>query len=120
MHLAESNIEVILPGYTHLQRAQPVLLAHHLLAYYDMLERDRGRLADTKKRLNLSPLGSAALAGTPFPLDRGRCGSGAWFRTVPTTNSIDAVSDRDFCRGVRFGGGHDYDASFTAQRRVWS
>jgi argininosuccinate lyase len=84
-----------MPGYTHLQRAQPVLFAHHLLAYVDMLARDRGRLHDACARLNVMPLGSGALAGTNYPVDRRYTASLLDFPTV-TTNSLDAVSDRDF------------------------
>src|SRR5207244_11029004 len=83
------------PGSTHLQTAQPVLLAHHLLAYVEMLERDRGRLADARRRANVSPLGSGALAGAGYPLDREATARELGFDGV-TANSIDAVSDRDF------------------------
>ncbi len=93
--LAERHSEAILPGTTHIQPAQPVLLAHHLLAYVDMLERDRGRFADARVRLNLSPLGSGALAGAGYPLDREATAAELGFAGV-TTNSLDAVSDRDF------------------------
>ena len=93
--LAERNVEVILPGTTHIQPAQPVLLAHHLLAYVEMLERDRGRLADARRRLNVSPLGSGALAGAGYPLDREATARELGFDGV-TANSMDAVSDRDF------------------------
>jgi argininosuccinate lyase len=93
--LAEKNIETILPGYTHLQRAQPVLLAHHLLAYYEMLERDRTRYEDCLERVNVLPLGAAALAGTTLPIDRKYVAKLLKFPAV-TENSIDTVSDRDF------------------------
>jgi argininosuccinate lyase len=93
--LAEREIEAILPGTTHIQPAQPVLLAHHLLAYLEMLERDRGRLADARQRLNVSPLGSGALAGAGYPLDREATARELGFEGV-TANSMDAVSDRDF------------------------
>lgn len=93
--LAERDGDAILPGYTHLQRAQPVLFAHHLLAYVEMLERDRGRLVDCRARAAESPLGSAALAGTPFPLDREMTARALGFAR-PTSNSLDAVGDRDF------------------------
>lgn len=93
--LAERDGEAILPGYTHLQRAQPVMFAHHLLAYVEMLERDRGRLVDCRRRAAESPLGSAALAGTPFPLDRRMTAHALGFAR-PTANSLDAVGDRDF------------------------
>jgi argininosuccinate lyase len=89
------TLDVLMPGYTHLQRAQPVRLAHHLMAYAEMLERDRGRLEDARRRLNQSPLGSAALAGTTFPLDRDAT-AGALGFDGPTANSLDAVGDRDF------------------------
>jgi len=92
---AKANRTVAMPGYTHLQRAQPVLFAHHLLAYVDMLARDRGRLRDACARLNVMPLGSGALAGTNYPVDRRYTASLLDFPTV-TTNSLDAVSDRDF------------------------
>ena len=84
-----------MPGFTHLQTAQPVTFGHHMLAYVEMLARDRGRLADCRKRLNECPLGSAALAGTSFPLDRDMTAASLGFDR-PTANSLDAVSDRDF------------------------
>jgi argininosuccinate lyase len=84
-----------MPGFTHLQTAQPVTFGHHLLAYVEMLSRDRGRLADARRRLNESPLGSAALAGTSFPIDRHMTAASLGFDR-PTANSLDAVSDRDF------------------------
>ena len=84
-----------MPGFTHLQTAQPVTFGHHMLAYVEMLARDRGRLADCRKRLNECPLGSAALAGTSFPLDRDMTATALGFDR-PTANSLDAVSDRDF------------------------
>ena len=84
-----------MPGFTHLQTAQPVTFGHHLLAYVEMLDRDRGRLADCRRRLNRSPLGSAALAGTSFPIDRQATAAALGF-DGPTANSLDAVSDRDF------------------------
>lgn len=93
--LAEKNREVILPGYTHLQRAQPVLLSHHLLAYYEMLKRDRQRFGESLKRVNVLPLGSAALAGSTFDLDRKRTAEELGFEAI-SENSMDAVSDRDF------------------------
>jgi argininosuccinate lyase len=92
---AKAHRSVAMPGYTHLQRAQPVLLAHHLLAYVDMLERDKGRIQDAQKRLNVMPLGSGALAGTNYPVDRRYTAELLGFPQV-TTNSLDAVSDRDF------------------------
>jgi len=93
--LAEENLDVIMPGYTHLQRAQPVLLAHHLLAYYEMFSRDRARFCDALKRINVMPLGSAALAGTTYPIDRHYTATLLQFPDV-SVNSIDSVSDRDF------------------------
>ncbi len=84
-----------MPGFTHLQTAQPVTFGHHMLAYVEMLDRDRGRLADCRKRLNACPLGSAALAGTSFPIDRAMTAAALGFDR-PTANSLDAVSDRDF------------------------
>ena len=85
----------IMPGFTHLQTAQPVTLGHHLLAYYEMLARDRSRFADARARLNQSPLGAAALAGTGFPIDRAATAAALGFDS-PARNSLDAVSDRDF------------------------
>jgi argininosuccinate lyase len=84
-----------MPGFTHLQTAQPVTFGHHMLAYVEMLDRDRGRLADCRRRLNACPLGSAALAGTSFPIDRQMTAAALGF-DQPTANSLDAVSDRDF------------------------
>ncbi len=92
---AERDFEVVVPGFTHLQRAQPVLLAHHLLAYVEMLGRDSGRLQDARKRLNFLPLGSGAIAGSTIPLDREMVAKELGFDGV-THNSMDAVSDRDF------------------------
>ena len=92
---AETNSAIVIPGYTHLQRAQPVLLAHWCLAYFEMLTRDRERLSDTRRRVNIMPLGSAALAGTSFPIDREAMAKSLGFDGV-TLNSLDAVSDRDF------------------------
>ena len=85
----------VMPGFTHLQTAQPVTFGHHLLAYVEMAARDRGRFADARKRLNESPLGAAALAGTSFPIDRHATAKGLGFDR-PMANSLDAVSDRDF------------------------
>jgi len=93
--LARENIDVVMPGYTHMQRAQPVLLAHHLLAYYDMLGRDDERFADCRSRVDMMPLGSGALAGVPYPIDREFVARKLGFHRV-SENSIDAVSDRDF------------------------
>jgi argininosuccinate lyase len=93
--LAERDGDAVLPGTTHTQPAQPVLLGHHLLAYVEMAERDRGRLADARRRLNVSPLGSGALAGAGYPLDREATAADLGFDGV-TANSLDAVGDRDF------------------------
>ena len=93
---AEANKEVILPGYTHLQRAQPILFSHHLMAYAMMLLRDLGRLADCRKRMNVSPIGSCALAGTTYNTDRRFEAEKLGFDGI-ALNSIDGVSDRDFC-----------------------
>jgi argininosuccinate lyase len=101
LELAEANQDTVMPGYTHLQRAQPVLFAHWCLAYFEMLARDRERLADTRKRVNVLPLGSAALAGTSYALDRETIARALGFESV-SRNSLDSVSDRDF--GVEFAG----------------
>ncbi|MBT7290219.1 MAG: argininosuccinate lyase [Chloroflexi bacterium] len=93
--LADENKSVIIPGYTHLQRAQPILLAHYLLAYHDMLTRDIGRFQDMMKRVDVMPLGSGALAGVPYPIDREYVAKELGFAAI-SSNSIDAVSDRDF------------------------
>lgn len=92
---ASEHAASIMPGFTHLQTAQPVTLGHHLMAYYEMAARDRSRLADARARLNQCPLGSAALAGTGFPIDRQATAQALGF-SEPTRNSLDAVSDRDF------------------------
>jgi len=92
---AGEHADSIMPGFTHLQTAQPVTLGHHLMAYYEMIRRDRSRFADARARLNESPLGSAALAGTGFPIDRDATAAALGF-VRPTANSLDAVSDRDF------------------------
>ncbi|MBI1777399.1 MAG: argininosuccinate lyase [Proteobacteria bacterium] len=92
---AEANAATAMPGFTHLQAAQPVTFGHHLLAYVEMLGRDRGRFKDARRRLNESPLGAAALAGTSFPIDRKRTAKALGFDR-PAANSLDAVSDRDF------------------------
>jgi argininosuccinate lyase len=93
--LAEANTNTIMPGFTHLQTAQPVVFGHHLLAWNEMLERDFGRLMDCRARLNQSPLGAAALAGTTYPIDRAHTAKALGF-DKPTENSLDSVSDRDF------------------------
>ncbi|HGY5558122.1 MAG: argininosuccinate lyase [Prochlorococcus sp.] len=92
---AESHRQTLIPGYTHLQRAQPLCLAHHLLAYVEMIQRDRDRLKDVRGRVNVSPLGAAALAGTSVPIDRRHTASSLGFEGI-YANSLDAVSDRDF------------------------
>ncbi|MBT2733970.1 MULTISPECIES: argininosuccinate lyase [Bacillaceae] len=92
---AKENVQTLIPGYTHLQRAQPVSFAHHLMAYFWMFERDKERLIDSLKRINWLPLGSGALAGTTFPINRERVAELLGFETV-YPNSMDAVSDRDF------------------------
>ncbi len=95
IELADANLDVIFPGYTHLQRAQPILFAHYLLAYFEMLQRDRGRLSEIRQRVNQLPLGAGALAGTGFPLNREAVAQRLGFAGV-CANSLDAVSDRDF------------------------
>jgi len=99
--LGQANDSIVIPGYTHLQRAQPVYFAHHLLAYVEMIERDRERLLDAFSRVNVCPLGSGALAGSTLPLDRNQVAAMLGFedsrgRPVVSQNSMDAVSDRDF------------------------
>lgn len=94
--LAKDHMDTIMPGYTHLQRAQPVTLAHHLLAYFEMFKRDSERLSDVYKRTNIMPLGSGALASTTYPLDRFMVAQELDFAGI-TLNSMDGVSDRDFC-----------------------
>jgi argininosuccinate lyase len=101
LDLAEANGDAVMPGYTHLQRAQPVLFAHWCLAYFEMLARDRERLAEVRARVNVLPLGAAALAGTSYPIDRDAVARSLGFAAV-SRNSLDAVSDRDFC--VEFAG----------------
>ena len=93
---ADRHQSTMIPGYTHLQRAQPLCLAHHLLAYIEMLQRDRQRLGDVRRRVNICPLGAAALAGTPVPIDRRQTAEDLGFAAI-YANSLDAVSDRDFC-----------------------
>jgi len=95
LDLAEANREAVLPGYTHLQRAQPILFAHWCLAYFEMLARDRQRIAEVRQRVNVLPLGSAALAGTSYPIDRDAIARALGFDGI-ARNSLDAVSDRDF------------------------
>lgn len=95
LDFAEAHFDLIMPGYTHLQPAQPVLLAHHVLAYFEMFERDRARFSEVRKRTNILPLGSAALAGTPHPIDRRQIAEELGFDAL-SENSMDAVSDRDY------------------------
>ena len=94
--IAENNVNTIMPGYTHLQRAQPVTLAHHVLAYCEMFKRDVDRLGDTYRRTSVMPLGSGALAATTYPLDRQAVCDALGFDSI-TLDSMDGVSDRDFC-----------------------
>ncbi len=96
LNIAKSNIYTLIPGYTHMQRAQPLSLAHHLLAYVEMLQRDRLRFKEVRSRVNISPLGAAALAGTKIKIDRHFTAAELGFKKI-YKNSIDAVSDRDFC-----------------------
>ncbi len=95
VHVAETHTQVVMPGYTHLQRAQPVLLSHHLMAYFEMFQRDVERLQDCYRRTNVLPLGSGALAGVPYPIDRQFVAQQLGFDSI-SRNSMDAVSDRDF------------------------
>src|SRR6185503_14139413 len=99
---AREHAATLMPGYTHLQRAQVVTLGHHLLAYVEMLTRDRGRLIDAERRASESPLGSGALAGTGLPIDRAATATDLGFGAGPTHNSLDAVSDRDFAAEIAF------------------
>src|ERR1700730_14474326 len=92
---AEAHADWVMPGFTHLQIAQPVTFGHHMMAYVEMIGRDRGRLTDCRRRLNECPLGAAALAGTAFPIDRDHTAAALGFDR-PAANSLDAVSDRDF------------------------
>lgn len=99
--IAEGNIDVVMPGYTHLQRAQPILFSHHMLAYYEMLKRDLSRLEQVRERMSVSPLGSGALAGTTYPLDREYTAEKLGLAAV-SANSMDGVSDRDFAIETTF------------------
>src|SRR5437879_1375446 len=101
LDIAEAHPDLVIPGYTHLQRAQPVLFAHWCLAYFEMLARDRERLSEVRKRMNVLPIGSAALAGTSYSIDREAVARALDFDSV-SRNSLDAVSDRDF--GIEFAG----------------
>lgn len=94
--IAKSNVDTVMPGYTHLQVAQPVTFAHHIMAYAQMISRDKSRLEDVRARMNFSPLGACALAGTTYPIDRKKTADELGF-VAPCANSMDAVSDRDFC-----------------------
>lgn len=95
LDFAEKHVHVVIPGYTHLQPAQPVLFAHHMMAYFEMFSRDRERFQQLRKRINVMPLGSAALAGTPHPIDREQVARALGFEAL-SANSMDAVSDRDY------------------------
>ena len=95
LKIMEGNVQTWMPGFTHLQKAQPVTLAHHIGAYFEMFRRDRGRLMDIRKRMNTCPLGAGALAGTTYPLDRAYTAQLLGF-DEPTRNSMDSVSDRDY------------------------
>ena len=101
LDLAEQNLDTIMPGYTHLQKAQPITLAHHVMAYYEMFKRDGERLLDCRRRMNVMPLGSGALAGTTYPLDRAYVAKQLGFDDI-TKNSLDGVSDRDFVLELAF------------------
>ena len=101
LDIAEDNMETIMPGYTHLQKAQPITLAHHVMAYYEMFKRDTERLVDCRRRINVMPLGSGALAGTTYDLDRDFVRDKLGFDSV-TLNSLDGVSDRDFVLELAF------------------
>ncbi len=114
LEVAEGHLETVMPGYTHLQRAQPVTLAHHLLAYASMLLRDLGRLGDCDGRMRVSPLGAGALAGTTYPIDRQDVAARLGLDGA-IINSMDAVSDRDFALEP-FGSGDFDDASFALCR----
>ena len=116
IQLGGKNKDAILPGYTHLQRAQPVLFAHHLLAYVEMLQRDEERLADARKRINRMPLGSGAIAGSTIQIDREYIAQLLGFPEV-TRNSMDAVSDRDFVCEFLFSLSLLGVQSFSTQRR---
>jgi argininosuccinate lyase len=101
LKLAEENLDTIMPGYTHLQKAQPITFAHHIMAYYEMFSRDLSRLSDWRRRMNVMPLGSGALAGTTYSLDRKFVANELEFDDI-TKNSIDGVSDRDFVCELAF------------------
>ena len=114
--IMEENVHTYMPGFTHLQKAQPVTLAHHVGAYFEMFVRDRSRLADIRKRMNTCPLGAGALAGTTYPLDREYTAKLLGF-DGPTRNSMDSVSDRDYCDRTSVCILYDYDAHEPFLRR---
>jgi len=99
--MAEDNISVIMPGYTHMQQAQPILFSHYIMAYFEMLERDKARFKDSLGRIDVMPLGSGALAGSAYPIDRTKLAKELGFKNI-SQNSLDAVSDRDFVAEVLF------------------
>ena len=99
--MAEDNISVIMPGYTHMQQAQPILFSHYIMAYFEMLERDKARFKDSLGRIDVMPLGSGALAGCAYPIDRAKLAKELGFKNI-SQNSLDAVSDRDFVAEVLF------------------
>jgi argininosuccinate lyase len=99
--MAEDNISVIMPGYTHMQQAQPILFSHYIMAYFEMLERDKARFKDSLGRIDVMPLGSGALAGSAYPIDRAKLAKELGFKNI-SQNSLDAVSDRDFVAEVLF------------------
>ena len=107
--IAGENLHTIMPGYTHLQKAQPITLAHHMMAYFQMLRRDWQRLEDAYTRADVMPLGSGALAGTTYPLDRRRVADLLGFAEI-RMNSLDGVSDRDFVIEYVSAASHDNDA----------
>ena len=116
--LASANSGVIMPGYTHLQRAQPVLFAHHMLAYFEMFGRDARRFAQALDSADVMPLGSGALAGLPYPIDRRFVADELGFSSV-SANSMDAVSDRDYLLGVPGGRRDLHDARLTHGRGAY-
>jgi len=99
--MAEDNISVIMPGYTHMQQAQPILFSHYIMAYFEMLERDKARFKDSLERIDVMPLGSGALAGSAYPIDRAKLAKELGFKNI-SQNSLDAVSDRDFVAEILF------------------
>jgi argininosuccinate lyase len=119
LDLAERNSDVVMAGYTHLQQAQPVLFAHHLLAYFEMFSRDEARLGDCMKRVNVLPLGSGALAGVPYPIDRESVALELGFTHI-SENSIDAVSDRDFVAEFNACGAIMHVSRLAEELVLWS